>query len=133
MMPLLKGVSSIFNLGLSFNAMGNAFAKEGLMKYAKGGVVSEPTFFRYGAAGNLGLMGEAGSPEQVPVFLLPTSLHDREQASNHRGRKVGSSKEKQPPCKLDPLQTLALVVQVQVEGAGEQEWQLNRGESHHVE
>ena len=65
MMPLLKGVNSIFNLGLSFNAMGNAFAKEGLMKYAKGGVVTQPTFFRYGAAGNLGLMGEAGSPEAI--------------------------------------------------------------------
>ena len=65
MMPLLKGVNSIFNLGLSFSAMGNAFAKEGLMKYAKGGVVTQPTFFRYGAAGNLGLMGEAGSPEAI--------------------------------------------------------------------
>ena len=65
MTPLLKGISGIFNLGLSFSAMGNAFAKEGLMKYAKGGVVTQPTFFRYGAAGNLGLRGEAGSPEAI--------------------------------------------------------------------
>ena len=44
--------------------------------------------------GELTEQGEAGSPEQVPVFLLPASLHNREQASNHRRRKVGSSKEK---------------------------------------
>ena len=47
--------------------MGNAFAKEGLMKYAKGGVVTQPTFFRYGGAGNLGLMGEAGAEAILPL------------------------------------------------------------------
>ena len=67
MTPLLKGISGIFNLGLSFSAMGNAFAKEGLMKYAKGGVVPQPTFFRYGGAGNLGLMGEAGAEAILPL------------------------------------------------------------------
>ncbi|MBT60566.1 MAG: hypothetical protein CMA63_03305 [Euryarchaeota archaeon] len=37
------------------------------MKYAKGGVVTQPTFFRYGGAGNLGLMGEAGAEAILPL------------------------------------------------------------------
>ena len=66
MTPLLKGVNNLFNLGLDFNAKGGVFGKDGkIQAYAKGGVVSEPTFFRYGGAGNLGLMGEAGSPEAI--------------------------------------------------------------------
>ena len=66
MTPLLKGVNNLFNLGLDFNAKGGVFGKDGkIQTYAKGGVVSEPTFFRYGGAGNLGLMGEAGSPEAI--------------------------------------------------------------------
>ena len=32
----------------------------------------------------------------------------------------------EPPCKLDALQPLPLVVQVQVEGAGEEEWKLQK-------
>ena len=67
MMPLLKGISSAFNLNLKFDAQGSAYNKEGLMKYAKGGVVTQPTFFRYGGAGNLGLMGEAGAEAILPL------------------------------------------------------------------
>ena len=67
MMPLLKGISSAFNLNLKFDAKGSAYNKEGLMKYAKGGVVTQPTFFRYGGAGNLGLMGEAGAEAILPL------------------------------------------------------------------
>ena len=49
------------------NAKGNAFNQGLVKKYAKGGVVSEPTFFKYGSggSGNFGLMGEAGSPEAI--------------------------------------------------------------------
>ena len=66
MMPLLKGINKAFNLGLDLNATGGVFGKDGkIQAYAKGGVVTEPTFFRYGAAGNLGLMGEAGMPEAI--------------------------------------------------------------------
>ena len=66
MMPLLKGIDNLFNLGLDLNATGGVFGKDGkIQAYAKGGVVTQPTFFRYGAAGNLGLMGEAGSPEAI--------------------------------------------------------------------
>ena len=49
------------------NAKGNAFDQGLVKKYAKGGVVSEPTFFKYGSGGSgkFGLMGEAGSPEAI--------------------------------------------------------------------
>ena len=68
MMPLLKGINKAFNLGLDLNATGGVFGKDGKMQaYAKGGVVTEPTFFRYGAAGNLGLMGEAGAEAILPL------------------------------------------------------------------
>ena len=49
----------------STSAKGNIFDKNGLMKFAKGGIVTEPTYFQYGGAGKLGLMGEAGSPEAI--------------------------------------------------------------------
>lgn len=51
-----------------FNADGNAFDKQGLITgYAKGGVVDKPTFFRYGGAGKLGIMGEAGAEAILPL------------------------------------------------------------------
>ena len=68
MMPLLRGIDGLFNLGLDLNATGGVFGKDGkIQAYAKGGVVSQPTFFRYGAAGNLGLMGEAGAEAILPL------------------------------------------------------------------
>jgi len=51
-----------------FNADGNVFNQQGLVKgYAKGGVVDRPTFFKYGSAGNLGILGEAGSEAILPL------------------------------------------------------------------
>ena len=68
MLPLMKGINNLFSLGLDFNAKGGVFGKDGKMQaYAKGGVVTEPTFFRYGAMGNLGLMGEAGAEAILPL------------------------------------------------------------------
>jgi phage-related minor tail protein len=51
-----------------FNAQGNVFDK-GLKKYAKGGIVTSPTLFAYGAGGtgNFGLMGEAGAEAILPL------------------------------------------------------------------
>ena len=55
-------------LGGLFNADGNAFDKQGLITaYAKGGVVDKPTFFRYGGACKLGIMGEAGAEAILPL------------------------------------------------------------------
>jgi len=52
----------------SFNAKGNVYDK-GLKKFAKGGIVSQPTLFKYGSGGygNFGLMGEAGAEAILPL------------------------------------------------------------------
>ncbi len=50
------------------NAKGNVFDK-GLKEYAKGGIVTQPTLFKYGSGGtgNFGLMGEAGAEAILPL------------------------------------------------------------------
>jgi len=50
-----------------FSAKGNVFDQGLVTKYAKGGIVTQPTLFKYGSggSGNFGLMGEAGSPEAI--------------------------------------------------------------------
>lgn len=50
-------------------ANGMAFAKNKIVPYAKGGIVSQPTLFRYasGGAGRFGLMGEAGPEAIMPL------------------------------------------------------------------
>ena len=64
-----KGIDAKF--GVLPNAKGNAFAMNNIVPYAKGGAFSggqiydKPTMFKYGAAGNLGVLGEAGSPEAI--------------------------------------------------------------------
>ena len=55
-------------IGGLFNAKGNVFNQQGLIQgYAKGGVVNKPTFFQYGGAGNLGILGEKGSEAILPL------------------------------------------------------------------
>ena len=51
----------------SKNAKGNIYNKDGLLKFAKGAIITEPTYFRYGGAGKLGLMGEAGAEAIMPL------------------------------------------------------------------
>ncbi len=55
--------------GITPNAKGNAYGKEGLMKFAKGGIVSSPQLFAYGSggSGNFGLMGEQGAEAILPL------------------------------------------------------------------
>tara|TARA_B100001996_G_scaffold378448_1_gene362623 strand:+ start:668 stop:4342 length:3675 start_codon:yes stop_codon:yes gene_type:complete len=48
------------------NALGNAFAKNGVVPYRKGGVVGNPTLFKYGGS-RLGIMGEAGPEAILPL------------------------------------------------------------------
>jgi len=52
--------------GITLNEKGNVY-DQGLKKFAKGGIVTQPTLFTYGygGTGNFGLMGEAGSPEAI--------------------------------------------------------------------
>ena len=52
----------------TFNAKGNVY-DQGLKKFAKGGIVTQPRLFKYGSggAGNFGLMGEAGAEAILPL------------------------------------------------------------------
>ena len=51
------------------NAKGNAYAQNGIVPFAMGGIVNKPTMFKFanGGAGNLGLMGEAGPEAIIPL------------------------------------------------------------------
>ena len=48
------------------NATGNAFSRNGIVPYRKGGIVSSPTMFKFGGS-NLGIMGEAGPEAILPL------------------------------------------------------------------
>tara|TARA_B100001250_G_scaffold187012_1_gene160755 strand:- start:2567 stop:6097 length:3531 start_codon:yes stop_codon:yes gene_type:complete len=47
------------------NAKGNVFAQNGIVPYAKGGIVNKPTFFPFSKG--TGLMGEAGPEAIIPL------------------------------------------------------------------
>lgn len=51
------------------NANGNAFAQNGIVPYAKGGIVNRPTMFKFARGGTMqtGLMGEAGPEAIMPL------------------------------------------------------------------
>jgi lambda family phage tail tape measure protein len=51
------------------NANGNAFAQNGIIPYAKGGIVDKPTLFKFanGGAMRTGVMGEAGPEAIIPL------------------------------------------------------------------
>lgn len=51
--------------GMLPNAMGNAYAKNGIVPFAKGGVVDKPKIFPF--ANGIGLMGEAGPEAIMPL------------------------------------------------------------------
>ena len=61
---LFPGISSFL-----MSANGNAFAKNGIVPFAKGGIVNRPTLFQYanGGSGRFGLMGEAGPEAIMPL------------------------------------------------------------------
>lgn len=55
-------------------ANGGAFASNGIVPFAMGGVVNRPTMFAFanGGVGRLGLMGEAGPEAIMPLRRLPS-------------------------------------------------------------
>jgi len=84
-----------FFSNLKMNALGNAYAANGIVPfamggafqrdvtaYAMGGVVNQPTLFKFanGGAGRLGLMGEAGPEAIMPLRRLPNGRLGVEQA-----------------------------------------------------
>jgi lambda family phage tail tape measure protein len=69
----LSAPASINNpLGV-LNANGNAFAQNGIIPYAKGGIVNSPTLFKFarGSAMATGVMGEAGPEAIMPLKRGP--------------------------------------------------------------
>jgi lambda family phage tail tape measure protein len=71
MFNILKGLPGMSFLG---SAKGNAFSSNGVVPFAKGGIVSKPTMFQYadGASGSFGLMGEAGAEAIMPLKRGPS-------------------------------------------------------------
>lgn len=55
--------------GAFWNANGNAFAANGIVPYAKGGIVNSPTLFKFAKGGSMatGVMGEAGPEAIMPL------------------------------------------------------------------
>lgn len=68
--------------GMAF-AKGGAFAANGIVPFAMGGIVNKPTLFKFadGGAGRLGLMGEAGPEAIMPLRRLPNGRLGVEQAA----------------------------------------------------
>jgi lambda family phage tail tape measure protein len=68
--------------GIKLNALGNAYAANGIVPFAMGGVVEQPTMFKFadGGAGRLGLMGEAEPEAIMPLRRLPNGRLGVEQA-----------------------------------------------------
>lgn len=60
-------------VGAYTNANGNAFAANGIVPYAKGGIVNSPTLFKFakGGAMQTGIMGEAGAEAVMPLKRGP--------------------------------------------------------------
>jgi len=68
--PGLFGLEPVPNTApVGYAANGLAFGKNGIVPYAKGGIVNKPTLFQYasGGAGRFGLMGEAGPEAIMPL------------------------------------------------------------------
>lgn len=76
--PLLQSIGSLFSFGTApAAAAGNAYtyaangmiAANGIQPFAMGGIVNQPTLFKFanGGAGRLGLMGEAGPEAIIPL------------------------------------------------------------------
>lgn len=63
----LEGVNALKTTipGFVLSANGNAFAKNGIQPFARGGVVNSPTVFPF--ANGVGLMGEAGPEAIIPL------------------------------------------------------------------
>jgi lambda family phage tail tape measure protein len=72
MVGVTKGMTPPATIPGSVSAIaanGLAVAKNGIVPYAKGGLVTKPTLFQYkqGGVGSYGLMGEAGTEAIMPL------------------------------------------------------------------
>ena len=62
---ILKPILGAFGFIPTINALGNVYAKNGIQKFARGGIVDKPTVFPF--AKGVGLMGEAGPEAILPL------------------------------------------------------------------
>ena len=60
-----SGVYTDWDIGPAPNALGNVYGKNGIVPFAKGGVVNSPTLFKF--ANGVGLMSEAGPEAIMPL------------------------------------------------------------------
>ena len=68
-LSLIPGVGNFLSLGAANGAVVSSSARNGIVPYAKGGIVNKPTLFQYanGGSGRFGLMGEAGPEAIMPL------------------------------------------------------------------
>ena len=65
--PIMSGLEGLPGMSwLKTEANGDAFGANGIVPYRKGGVINNPTMFKYGGS-NLGVMGEAGPESIMPL------------------------------------------------------------------
>ena len=67
--PIMAGLEGLPGMGwlkATPTANGNAFGANGIVPYRKGGVINNPTMFKYGG-NNLGIAGEAGPESIMPL------------------------------------------------------------------
>jgi len=62
---ILKPILGAFGFNPTENALGNVYAKNGIQKFARGGIVDKPTVFPFSKG--VGLMGEAGPEAILPL------------------------------------------------------------------
>lgn len=69
LVPGLFAADGAVTKGIAPAANGLAVGRNGIVPYAKGGLVTKPTLFQYqqGGVGNYGLMGEAGTEAIMPL------------------------------------------------------------------
>lgn len=67
----LSGIGALATplAGFSLNAKGNIYGRNGIQKFARGGIVNRPTMFPF--ANGIGLMGEAGPEAIMPLRRGP--------------------------------------------------------------
>ena len=68
-LSLIPGVGNFLGLTAANGAVVSSSARNGIVPYAKGGIVNKPTLFQYanGGSGRFGLMGEAGPEAIMPL------------------------------------------------------------------
>lgn len=111
------------------NALGNAFGNQGVMPYAKGGVVGSPTMFAFGKGGSkLGIMGEAGEEAILPLKRGPDgSLGVQAGGGSGGGTVVQNSVKVDNHFNLDGAVSPETIVRMIQQGGARTKQEVERG------